>query len=48
MVPLSRGHHWDAHKDFACRFAEALNLAEPDRFTATTSEEKMYMEWMHN
>ena len=52
VVPLSRGHDWDAHKDFARRFAEALSLAEPDRFTATMSKAKrkgkIFIDWLRN
>src|SRR5690606_28058645 len=38
VVPLTPGHSWDEHKDFARRFAEALSLAEPERFVATMSK----------
>jgi len=52
IVPLLRGHSWDAHKDFARRFAEALSLAEPDRFTATMSKAKrkgkIFIDWLRN
>ena len=52
VVPLSRGHDWEAHKDFARRFAEALSLAEPDRFTATMSKAKrkgkIFIDWLRN
>ncbi|WP_370191372.1 DNA ligase D [Qipengyuania sp.] len=52
VVPLERGHSWDAHKDFARRFAEALSLAEPDRFTATMSKAKrkgkIFIDWLRN
>jgi len=40
IVPLTPGHDWDTHKDFAKRFAEALSIAEPDRFVATMSKAK--------
>ena len=40
VVPLRRRHDWAAHKDFARRFVEALSVAEPNRFTATTSKAK--------
>ncbi|HUD27426.1 MAG TPA: DNA ligase D, partial [Novosphingobium sp.] len=40
VVPLKRGHDWDTHKDFARRFAEAMSLAEPERFVATMSKAK--------
>jgi len=52
IVPLTPGHSWDAHKDFAKRFAEALALAEPERFTATMSKEKrkgkIFIDWLRN
>ena len=52
IVPLSPGHDWDTHKDFARRFAEALLLAEPDRFTATMSKAKrkgrIFIDWLRN
>ena len=52
VVPLRTGHDWEAHKDFARRFAEALSLAEPDRFTATMSKAKrkgkIFIDWLRN
>ena len=52
VVPLDPGHDWDAHKDFAKRFAEALALAEPDRFTATMSKAKrkgrIFIDYLRN
>ena len=52
VVPLDTGHSWDAHKDFARRFAEALSIAEPDRFTATMSKAKrkgkIFIDWLRN
>ena len=52
IVPLRSGHTWDAHKDFAKRFAEALSLAEPDRFTANMSKAKrkgrIFIDWLRN
>ncbi|GGD31290.1 DNA ligase D [Croceicoccus pelagius] len=52
IVPLRTGHSWEAHKDFARRFAEALSLAEPDRFTATMSKAKrkgkIFIDWLRN
>ncbi|MBX7535086.1 DNA ligase D [Qipengyuania sp. GH1] len=52
IVPLNRGHSWPQHKDFSRRFAEALSLAEPDRFTATMSKAKrkgkIFIDWMRN
>src|SRR3546814_15762706 len=52
VVPLDPGHDWDAPKDFSKRFAEALSLAEPDRFTATMSKAKrqgkIFIDWPRN
>ena len=52
IVPLTPGHSWEAHKDFAKRFSEALALAEPDRFTATMSKAKrkgkIFIDWLRN
>ncbi len=52
VVPLATGHDWDVHKDFAKRFAEALSLAEPERFTATMSKAKrkgkIFIDWLRN
>ena len=52
IVPLTPGHSWAAHKDFAHRFAEALSMAEPDRFLATMSKAKrkgkIFIDWLRN
>jgi bifunctional non-homologous end joining protein LigD len=52
VVPLRRGHDWDTHKDFAHRFAEALSVAEPDRYVATMSKAKrkgrIFIDWLRN
>ena len=52
IVPLTPGHDWEPHKDFAKRFAEALSLAEPDRFVATMSKAKrkgrIFIDWLRN
>jgi bifunctional non-homologous end joining protein LigD len=52
IVPLDTGHSWDAHKDFSRRFAEALSIAEPDRFIATMSKAKrkgkIFIDWLRN
>ena len=52
VVPLNRGHSWAQHKDFSRRFAEALSLAEPERFTATMSKAKrkgkIFIDWLRN
>src|SRR3546814_7199291 len=42
----------DAHKDFSKRFAEALSLAEPDRYVATMSKAKrkgkIFIDYLRN
>ena len=52
VVPLTPGHDWDTHKDFASRFAQALSAAEPDRFVATMSKakrkDKIFIDWLRN
>lgn len=52
VVPLKRGHDWNTHKDFARRFAEAMSLAEPDRYVATMSKAKrkgrIFIDWLRN
>lgn len=52
VVPVDRGHSWDAHKDFSKRFAEALSLAEPERYVATMSKAKrkgkIFIDWLRN
>ena len=52
IVPLTQGHSWAAHKDFAHRFAEALSIAEPERFLATMSKAKrkgkIFIDWLRN
>ncbi len=52
VVPLDPGHSWDTHKDFSKRFAEAMSMAEPDRFIATMSKAKrkgkIFIDWLRN
>jgi len=52
VVPLDPGHSWDTHADFSKRFAQALSMAEPDRFTATMSKAKrkgrIFIDWLRN
>ena len=52
VVPLDPGQSWDAHKDFSKRFAEAMSLAEPERFVATMSKAKrkgkIFIDWLRN
>jgi bifunctional non-homologous end joining protein LigD len=52
VVPLNPGHSWDRHKDFSKRFAEALALAEPDRFTSNMAKAKrtgrIFLDYLRN
>ncbi|EIZ78488.1 DNA ligase D [Novosphingobium sp. Rr 2-17] len=52
VVPLRRGHDWETHKDFARRFAEALSIADPDRYVVTMSKAKrkgrIFIDWLRN
>ncbi|MGV2495134.1 DNA ligase D [Pelagerythrobacter aerophilus] len=52
VVPLTPGHSWDEHKDFSKRFAEALSMAEPERFVATMSKAKrkgkIFIDYLRN
>ncbi len=52
VVPLTPGHDWETHKDFASRFAQALSAADPDRFVATMSKAKrkdrIFIDWLRN
>ena len=52
IVPLTPGHPWEEHKDFSKRFAEALSMAEPDRFIANMSKAKrvgkIFVDYLRN
>ncbi|MBM0169793.1 DNA ligase D [Altererythrobacter sp. C41] len=52
VVPLTPGHSWEEHKDFSQRFAEALSMAEPERFVATMSKAKrkgkIFIDYLRN
>ncbi len=52
VVPLTTGHSWDTHKDFSKRFAEAMSMAEPDRFVANMSKAKrkgkIFIDYLRN
>ncbi len=52
VVPLTTGHSWDEHKDFSRRFAEALAMAEPERFVANMSKAKrvgkIFIDYLRN
>jgi bifunctional non-homologous end joining protein LigD len=52
VIPLTPGHSWDEHKDFSKRFAEAMSIAEPDRFIANMSKAKrvgkIFIDYLRN
>lgn len=52
VVPLTSGHSWEAHRDFAKHLAETLSLSDPDRFTAQMSKArrqgKIFIDWLRN
>lgn len=52
VVPLTPGHSWDEHKDFSRRFAEALAMAEPERYVAQMSKAKrvgkIFIDYLRN
>jgi bifunctional non-homologous end joining protein LigD len=52
VVPLTPQADWPRVKDFASRFAQALSLAEPDRFVATMAKAKrkgrIFIDWLRN
>jgi bifunctional non-homologous end joining protein LigD len=52
VVPLQRGHSWDAHRDFAEAMARVMAEEEPDRYTATLSKAKrrgkIFIDYLRN
>jgi bifunctional non-homologous end joining protein LigD len=52
VVPLLTGHDWNRHKDFARRFAEALAMAEPERFVSNMAKAKrvgkIFIDYLRN
>ncbi|MBO9671098.1 MAG: DNA ligase D [Sphingobium sp.] len=52
VAPLTPGHDWETHKDFSKRFAEALSIAEPDRYVANMSKAKrkgrIFIDYLRN
>jgi bifunctional non-homologous end joining protein LigD len=42
IVPLSRGHSWDQHREFAEAMARHLAAEAPDRYVATMSKAKRH------
>lgn len=52
VAPLTRGHSWDEHKDFAEAIARLMAEEEPDRFVATMSKAKrrgkIFVDYLRN
>jgi len=52
VVPLTPGHSWAQHADFAHRFASALALGDPEKYVATMSKAKragkIFVDWLRN
>ena len=52
VAPLTRGHDWASHADFAARFAKAMATAKPDHYVATMSKAKrrgrIFIDWLRN
>jgi bifunctional non-homologous end joining protein LigD len=52
VVPLARGHSWDAHRDFAEAMARVMAEENPDRYVATMSKAKrrgkIFVDYLRN
>jgi len=52
VVPLTPGHDWAAHRDFAKGLATWMSEDAPDRFVATMSKAKragrIFIDWLRN
>jgi len=52
VIPVNPDPSWDKFKDFARRFAEALALAEPERFTSNMAKAKrkgrIFVDYLRN
>lgn len=52
VVPLTRGHTWDQHRDFAEAMARLMAEEEPERFIATMSKAKrkgkIFVDYLRN
>jgi bifunctional non-homologous end joining protein LigD len=52
VVPLKRGHSWDAHKDFAEAIARVMASDEPDRYVVVMSKTKrkgkIFIDYLRN
>jgi bifunctional non-homologous end joining protein LigD len=52
VVPLTRGHSWEEHRDFAEAISRLMAEEEPDHFTAVMSKAKrrgkIYVDYLRN
>jgi len=52
VAPLTRGHSWDQHKDFAEAMARLMEEEEPERFVANMSKAKrkgrIFVDYLRN
>lgn len=52
VVPLARGHSWEAHRDFAEAMARLMAEENPDRYVATMSKAKrrgkIFVDYLRN
>lgn len=52
VVPLTRGHGWDAHRDFARALAQHMSEQAPERYVATMSKARrkgrIFIDWLRN
>jgi len=52
VVPLTRGHSWDQHRDFSEAIARIMAEEEPDRFVANMSKAKrkgkIFVDYLRN
>jgi bifunctional non-homologous end joining protein LigD len=52
VVPLRRGHSWDAHREFAEALARVMAEHDPERFIATMSKAKrrgkIFVDYLRN
>jgi len=52
VVPLTRGHGWEAHRDFARGLAQLMSEQAPARYVATMSKAKrkgrIFIDWLRN
>ncbi len=52
VVPFTRGHDWDAHRDFSEALARVMAADSPDRFIANMSKQKrqgkIFVDYLRN